>query len=425
EEESGATQVVSPGEDYDDEPNTQPGLVGPGRMVTPVEVPRAPIIDEQPVQRPSLSRLSPGIAAPPRPPPVLASNGGGTESTTVSRQARNTMDGIPRVVRPEPSEVPPPRASLTSMPAIRAPAPPPVAPPPPEDRTDELQLTLPPAAAAARPAGSSKTPPAASARQVDAGAAPPSNRLPLLAGLGAVGLLVVVLGGYLLLRPAPMGYLMVDLPSGAQGKARVSFNGRDLKVPPQGPVLEQVAVGPAMVMVSAEGYKTFTQSVDIAEGTQPTRLEPELERDVRTAQLLIVTQPSDAVLMVDNKVVRSKGSASYMGEVPADKELTVEASAQGYRTERKNVRLRAGSTPSEVQFQLELESFEVDVQSTPPGATILAGGKELGQTPTKLRLPSGVKQVSLKLRCHDEVDVRVAPGTQRVNERLKKQRGCR
>jgi hypothetical protein len=39
-----------------------------------------------------------------------------------------------------------------------------------------------------------------------------------------------------------------------------------------------------------------------------------------------------------------------------------------------------------------------------------------------------VKQVSLKLRCHDDEDVDVAPGDgapATVRQRLKKQRGCK
>ncbi|HEY0093666.1 MAG TPA: hypothetical protein VGB96_05045, partial [Archangium sp.] len=59
------------------------------------------------------------------------------------------------------------------------------------------------------------------------------------------------------------------------------------------------------------------------------------------------------------------------------------------------------------------------------GATIVAGGKEWGETPARVRFPNSVKQVSLKLRCHDDVDVDVAPSAGQVKGRLKKQRGCR
>ncbi|OJH35334.1 serine/threonine protein kinase [Cystobacter ferrugineus] len=425
-EESGATQVVSPDSEDDDEPNTQPGLVGPGRTVTPVEVPRAPVITEQPLQRPSLPRLTASIPPPARSAPSLAPSA--AESTTVARQARNTMDGLPRVSRTDEPAVPP-RASLAAMPAVTSRPPPPVAQPPPEDRTDELLLTAPPGdsvpTAPARPAAVPKPSPAAAARNVDK-AAPPANRLPLVAILASVGLVVLLVVGYLVLRPAPTGYLMMELPAGVQGKARVSFNGKDLEVPKQGPVFHQVPAGPAVLMVSAEGYRPFTRSVEIAEGTAATTVSAELEREARTAQMLVVTQPADAELKVDGKVVRPKGSSSiYVGEAPADTDVVVEASAPGFKTARQNVRLGADGKPTQVQLRLEPDTFEVDVQSSPSGATIVAGGKELGQTPALVRLPSGVTQVSLKLRCYDDVDVRVAPKSNRVNERLKKQRGCR
>ncbi|ATB42471.1 serine/threonine protein kinase [Cystobacter fuscus] len=424
-EESGATQVMGPESEYDDddEPNTQPGLVGPGRTVTPVEVPRAPVITEQPLQRPSLPRLTASIPPPARPSPSLAPSA--AESTTVARQARNTMDGMPRVSRTDEPAVPP-RASLSSIPAVASRPPPPVAPPPPEDRTDELLLTAPPDAAPTAPARPATAPRSAtSARNVES-AAPPANRLPLLAALAAVGLVVLLGVGYLVLRPAPTGYLLMELPAGVQANARVSFNGTDLDVPKKGALFQQVPAGPAMIMVSAEGYRTFTRSVEIAQGTAATTVPVELEREARTAQMLVVTQPPDAELKVDGKVVRAKGSSSiYVGEAPADTDVLVEASAPGFKPARQNVRLSAGDKPTQVQLRLESDTFEVDVQSSPSGATIVAGGKEWGQTPALVRLPSGVTQVSLKLRCYDDVDVRVAPKSNRVNERLKKQRGCR
>jgi hypothetical protein len=315
------------------------------------------------------------------------------------------------------------------MPALPSRPPPPVAQPPPEDRTDELLLTAPPVdsvpTAPARPAAVPKPHPVASARNVEP-AAPPANRLPLVAALAGVGLLVLLVVGYLVLRPAPTGYLMMELPPGVQAKARVSFNGKDLEVPKQGPLFTQVPSGPGMVMVSAEGYRPFTRGVDITQGTAPTTISVALEREVRTAQMLVVTQPPDAELKVDGKVVRAKGSSSiYLGEVPADTQLVVEASAPGFKPARQAVRLSAGDKPTEVQLRLEPDTFEVDVQSSPSGATIVVAGEALGQTPKLVRVPSGVTQVSLKLRCYDEVDVRVAPKANRVNERLKKQRGCR
>ncbi|HEX8537883.1 MAG TPA: protein kinase, partial [Cystobacter sp.] len=186
EEESGATMVVSSPE-YLDEPTTQPGLVGPGRTVTPVEVPRPPVIDEQPAQR-MASLRTPGLAAPPRPSiPTLSPAPPSAESTTVARQSRNTMDGM-RAVRPEPPVSEPPvvpRASLAAMPAVAAPRAP-VAPPPlleESESQDAMELTpaTPLRAAAAAHRGTPVAAPPPPAVAVPAKAAP--NRLPLIAGL--------------------------------------------------------------------------------------------------------------------------------------------------------------------------------------------------------------------------------------------------
>ncbi|MFY0529389.1 serine/threonine protein kinase [Archangium gephyra] len=437
EEESGATMVVSSPE-YLDEPTTQPGLVGPGRTVTPVEVPRAPVIDEQPAQRMASVR-TPVVSAPPRPSiPTLAPAPPSAESTTVARQGRNTMDGM-RAVRPsdppvsEPSIVP--RASMTAMPAVAAPRTPQPAPPPPlldePESQDAMELT--PATPLRAAAAAQRVPPAASSPAIAAVAAPArapetaaANRLPLIAGLAVLLLVMAGVGGFLMSRPVPMGYILVNVPPDLKVPYRVSFGGQELETPKSGPLLQQVKVGPALVMVSAEGYHPFTQQVDIQEGMSPTPVEAKLERTQQFARVMIVTQPPDAELKVAGEVVRQKGSSStYFGELTAGTEVLVEASAPGFKPVKQSLTPAAGDKPMDVQLKLEADGFEVEVASTPAGATIFAGGKEWGETPARVRFPNSVKQVSLKLRCHDDVDVDVAPGKGQVKERLKKQRGCR
>ncbi|HEX5748588.1 MAG TPA: protein kinase [Archangium sp.] len=436
EEESGATMVVS-SPDYLAEPTTQPGLVGPGRTVTPVEVPRPPVIDEQPAQRMAAMR-PPGLAAPPRPSiPTLAPAPPSAESTTVARQGRNTMDGL-RAVRPEPPVSEPsivPRASLAATPAVAAPRSP-VAPPPPlleePDSQDAMELTPATplrAAAAAQRSVPAAAPTAPALTAVAAPAQAPAkagrNLMPLIAGLAVLLLVLAGVAGFLMSRPPPMGYVLVNVPPEVKGPIRVSFGGQELDTSKL-PVLQEVKAGPALVMVTAEGYHPYTQQVVIAEGMTPTQVTAKLECQVQVARVMIVTQPPDAELKVDGKVVREKGSSStYFGELTAGTEVLVEASAPGYLPKQQRVTPEAGDKPTDVQFKLEADGFEVDVASTPSGAAIVAGGKELGTTPKRVRLANGVKQVSLKLRCHDDVDVDVAPGAGEVKKRLKKQRGCK
>jgi serine/threonine protein kinase len=436
EEESGATMVVSSPE-YLEEPTTQPGLVGPGRTVTPVEVPRPPVIDEQPAQRMAALR-SPGLAAPPRPSiPTLAPVPPSAESTTVARQGRNTMDGL-RAVRPEPPVAEPPivpRASSAGMPAVAS-SRTPVAPPPPllEEPESQDAMELTPAtplraAAAAHRATPAAAPTAPALTPVAAPAPAPGkagrNLMPLIAGLAVLLLVMAGVAGFLMSRPLPMGYVLVNVPSEVKGPIRVSFGGQELDTSKL-PLLQEVKAGPALVMVSADGYHPYTQQVVIAEGMTPTQVNAKLERQVRMARLVIVTQPPDAELKVDGKVVREKGkSDTYFGELTAGTEVRVEASAPGFLPKQQRVTPEAGDKPTDVQLKLEADGFEVDVASKPSGATIFAAGKEWGETPARLRLPNGVKQVLLKLRCHDDVPVDVAPGSGQVTGRLKKQRGCK
>ncbi len=245
--------------------------------------------------------------------------------------------------------------------------------------------------------------------------------------------MVVVLGvaGFFIMkRPEPSGFILVHLPSEVRSSVRVSVGGQELEIPKSGPVLQSVKAGPTLVMVSAEGYKTFTQSTVIEPGTTPMSLDVKLEREVQVSRVVIVTQPPDAEVKVDGKVVREKGNSStYIGELTAGTEVVVSASAPGFKPAQQRINPPPSDKPMDVQLKLEPDNFEVEVQSVPSGATIFAGGKELGITPATVRLPLSVKQVSLKLRCHDDADVDVAPAAggsaATVKERLKKQRGCR
>ncbi len=435
EEESGATMVVNSSE-YFDEPTTQPGMMGPGRTVTPVEVPRAPVIDEQPPQRLPSPRMPPPVTVTPTPvrPPTLVSTS--AESTTVARQGRNTLDGLPRIARPEPPIDSSPGVARPSQPVPTVPGRPsfsplPAAPPPaltPRELAQEEEVAEAPATQAVPPKllPSPSRPPERGPASVPA--AP--NRLPLIAGLATLVVLLLVVVGFLSMRPEPKkGYILVNLvnlPPGVQD-VRVNVSGQDLNVTKRWPLLQEVPAGPALVLVSAPGYKPFTQQMEIAHGMTPTTLEVKLEREVQLARLVVVTQPPDAEVKVDGKVVREKGSSStYIGEVPADTEVVVSASAPGFKSVDKRLNLPASDKPMDVQLKLEPEGYEVEVVSVPAGAAIYVEGKDLGRTtPARVRLPTSVKQVSLKLRCHDDANVDVAPAVGTVKERLKKQRGCR
>ncbi|HEX8819473.1 MAG TPA: PEGA domain-containing protein, partial [Archangium sp.] len=324
----------------------------------------------------------------------------------------------------EPPVLTPSRPS-TSHSVVTAPARPSLPHPEPmvheEPEAEEVeQRTTASPGRAQRSAPARQQPPAASG----------NNRLALIAALAALAVVLVgVVGVFLKMRPEPTGFILVRLASEVRGPIQVNVNGNVLDVK-SWPLLHQVKAGPGLVLISADGYKDFTQQVVIEQGTTPTSLEVKLERKVQVGRVVIVTQPPDAELQVGGKVVRPRGdSSTYIGELEAGTPVVVAASAPGFKPAQQNIEPAAGEKPMNVQLKLEPDGYEVEVLSVPSGATILAGGKELGTTPARLKLPLTVKQMSLKLRCHDDVEVDVTPASggspATVRERLKKQRGCR
>jgi hypothetical protein len=385
EDENGATMLVNSEELTDgSEIPTNPGA-GPGRKVTPVAVPA--------VKAPS--------GAMPRSPTL--------SSASAPPQVRPSADGLPRIVRPEPPteafQAQPARNTMPPGPAMGARPSPAINMPPLQAPIREV---MPPMHAHAAPASQP-------ARAAPPPAAP--NRLPLFAALG--GVVVVMLGVliYLLVasRPPPTGFLMVNLeglPAEVQARARVNISGQEVQMPASGPLLQPVPAGNAAVLVSAEGYKTYTNVVEVKEGTtQVSRLEVKLERLTKAVALVIVTQPSDAEVLLDGKVVRPQGNAdAFLGEVDVGSEVMVEVRAPGHKPFAQRLAPKEEKTVN-VMAQLELEPIEVHVDSTPSGASIYVGTQQLGTTPDVLKLSPSIKQVSLKLPCYDDAQVEVVPGS--------------
>ncbi len=379
-DENGATMLVDSNELTDgSEPTTQPNAQGPGRKVTPLETPAA---------RPPAGPASRAPSLVPGPPP----------------QVRPAPDGLPRIVRPEPPpdapHAPPSRNSIPPGPAMGSRPPPAfnMAPlgQPVREVTPAIHAHPPPVAPRAEPAA--------------------PNRLPLFAALGGVVVLVLGVLIYLLVasRPPPTGFLMVNLeglPQEVQAKARVNISGQEVQMPSSGPLLQPVPSGRVAVMVSVEGYTPFTEVVDVAAGQQVSKVEAKLQRVTRAVPLVIVTQPSDAEVRVDGKVVRAQGSGdAFLGELDMGAEVMVEVRAPGHKPFAQRVTAKEQKTVN-VMAQLELEPIEVHVDSTPSGASIYVGSQQLGTTPDVLKLSPSVKQVSLRLHCYTEAEVAVVPGT--------------
>ncbi|EAU68211.1 serine/threonine-protein kinase Pkn6 [Stigmatella aurantiaca DW4/3-1] len=423
-DEGAATMLVTPGEYFDDteEPTTLPGAVG--RAITPLETPAAQQLGEgeepstgktavigpppsvpQPAmpRAPSLSQVPVLTSSPPSVQvrasmigmPIVAAN---HEPPPSGRAARGS-DGLPRIVRSEPPAGGPP--VLGAAPHAPRPAPAPVLPPEPKSAEHSTDLNT-----------------------------MGFGRKGLVLGVGGAVLALIVLGLVLLLPSKPaLGFIMVELPSAVRATAQVSLNAEAV-ASTTGDILQQMPAGPVVVMVSAAGYKPFTQTVTVTEGTQVTRVVAALEPLVREGWLALNTQPADAEVKVNGKTVRAQGRSENVVKVGIDGDMAIEVSAPGYQTLKQSYPAPEGSAPLSVAVKLTPTAMNVRVESEPSGATIVAGGKVLGTTPMDVPLAPTVRNVILRMRCFQEAEVPVvasgAGDAQAVaRAALKKQPGCR
>ncbi|AEI69068.1 serine/threonine-protein kinase [Corallococcus macrosporus] len=435
-DEGGATQLVSSDHEFADtpEPTTQPGAAV-GRAITPLEIPSTPghVEDEEPVSGRTAVIPPPAPLTPPVGPPRLSHANIPVVRPSTAVPTLSPSDAPP----PHAASGPAPRSSrggglprmtrdvpVVDGPQAAARPPPPVAPPAPVapayDDEDDVD-------AQARPTGAMPT----------VGGLPPIPRKVLFGGIGAVAVLLLALIGFAMSGPG-VGYVLVDLqdvPSEVRSRVQVRLDTQLVPLEGGSPtLLREVPAGKVMVVVSAEGYKPFTKTVEVAAGKDVTPVQAVLESLVRTAALVLTTEPSTAEVKVDGRVVREQGkSAAYIKDVPINgAEWVVEVSAPGHKPASKRVPVSGGG-PVEVSLKLEplVVQVAVKVESKPAGATIFVDGKDMGAiTPAVVQVPPSARQLTLKLKCHNEAEVDVpdaAPGNEpaTASVSLKRQPRCR
>jgi serine/threonine protein kinase len=448
-DESAATMLVDSNEYFDenDEPRTQPGV---GRTVTPLEsqqvglgegeapsTGKTAVLGPPPGSSPPASRTSTANIPVVTPSPNvqvrpsvfgMPAVGGLPEvpaaPNRTSNPGRSPGDGLPRIVRPEGPAGGPPVLSPAGSPAQAG------RPSPAVSSAAPTTPSLPPLGARPPP----PPPPPVDREPRDTGDDPPErpqglNKTVLFGGIGAAALVLLAVVGFLLMRSPAMGFIMVELPPAVKDKAQVMLNTQQTPVS-NGVILQQVPAGPVIVAVSAEGYKTFTKTVTVEEGTQVTRVAAELESLVKSVSMVLATVPQDAEVTLNGKVIRAQGSRdAFIKDLPATDEMVIEVQAPGFKTHQQKYPAPAGSEPLQVMVRLDPAELAVRVESEPQGATILASGKELGAiTPAVVKLPAGVKQVTLRMKCFDDAELPVpsASGdTPVLKGALKKQPGCK
>ncbi len=96
-------------------------------------------------------------------------------------------------------------------------------------------------------------------------------------GVGAI-VVATLVGLAIAFRPPQKGLLLIEVPAGVSGQARVSLDGKDLTEADGSPIkdwpqVREVGAGKHTVMLKMPGYETLTETVDVKEGNEPTTLK--------------------------------------------------------------------------------------------------------------------------------------------------------
>ncbi len=258
------------------------------------------------------------------------------------------------------------------------------------------------------------------------------NRIKLVAALASVLILSAIVALVVVLLPAPEGFVVVDVvdPT-ARSRARVNINGTLLPPPAQWPLLQKTRAGNTVVMVVADGYKPYLTTVEVKEGAHPATVTAELKPMVDQVELLVITDPDAAEVVLDDKVVKAAGMPEvYAGQLPVGTQLKLEVRHPGYQPSVQTVRAASADQPLRLKVRLERSEFPLSVVSQPEGALVMVEGKTVGTTPATVKVAGGTRKVTLLKHCFtpEEVTLQLPdqPGEPiQVRRTLKKQPNCR
>jgi serine/threonine protein kinase len=266
--------------------------------------------------------------------------------------------------------------------------------------------------------------PATATRSSEASAADSAPEIPVATGQGAIGkgraivwgmlgaavVVAAAIAVFYLAREANMGFLAVDLPADLRGKnAVVAFRGELWQMPEQGKPLYKTKAGKGVLTVQAEGFQTFSQTVEVNGKHQMTEVSAKLAPiPPRNAQLAVLAEPDDAEVRIDGSVVAAGGSAFYLAEIPVGTEHLVQVGRAGYRGFES--RVKASTEGEQVKLHAKLQPLDYlrMVQSYPTGAMVWANGQRLGKTPIEIRLSASTTELTLSKRCHQAAQLPVS-----------------
>ena len=188
--------------------------------------------------------------------------------------------------------------------------------------------------------------------------------------------------------------------AGKVGQMMVSANVQGAKISVDGVsepgwltphTIKDLAAGEHNVVISAEGYESFQQSLTI-EGGKTTNVVGNLSAP--TAELDIVTVPPGVEVFIDG---RSRGPSPVNAVLPLGNH-TYAVRQPGVDLISKTYNLKSGIHMLTVTVGMAATTGIVEVRTIPSGASVQADGSPIGgPTPTNFRLSVGLHTLTVSL----------------------------
>lgn len=127
--------------------------------------------------------------------------------------------------------------------------------------------------------------------------------------------------------------------------------------------------------------------------------------EIPLGSLKVTTDPADAQLFVDQRLVKPGGDRPFLSEhVEAGVVHALVAKKDGFRDASTTVTLTKGAT-REVSLKLKALNATLSIVSTPLGATILIDDRDVAKTPEKIgTLKPGTYRLRVELKCYRPVE---------------------
>lgn len=198
------------------------------------------------------------------------------------------------------------------------------------------------------------------------------------------------------LRPAWANVTIASRPAGA----RILVGGEAIG---QTPMTAEILQGRREIVVQLPGFKPARATLDVAAGETRALAPFELERADGT--LAVTSDPPGASVVVNGQF---RGAAPVSVPLTGDREYRVALSLSGYETDARTVRIEAERT-ARLAVQLKPEYGTVFVTTTPPGAALRIGGRDVGSGSQRLSLQTVPQTIEASAQGYEPARISVTP----------------